>query len=586
MEFLLLLAVAAVVWLWVLKIRAGKTASKKAREAGLLAERLAQLQARIDDLSKYQVIVDAEKAAKEILARVERTLERANTSADEITKNATANANKLVEEARDSVANAQTQVAQIISQAKHSAEELAGNAAYIAGARENEAKVVMVNAQAQAKQIIADAKRSAEARVQEVQASVANAHVQASQIIAAAKLSAEEIAGDAYGAMASAKEYAATAEAMKGVIRGYGDAYIVPSYSLLDVLADDFGHTDAGSSLKRARESTRVMVLAGRAAVCDYVEASRKETAVRFVVDAFNGKVDSILSRVKAENHGKLEQEIRGAFYLVNHNGAAFRNARIIDEYLNSRLDELKWAATAQALRDQEREEQRRLREQMREEEKAHREYEKAMKEAVQEESAIKKAMERVQQQVAQANEAQRAAFEAKLSELQQKLQLAEEKSQRALSMAQQTRVGHVYVISNIGAFGDHVFKIGMTRRLEPTDRVRELGDASVPFAFDIHAMIYSEDAPTLERSLHLHFMHSQVNKVNPRKEFFKLNLALIREQIEGMGITANWTMASEAQEYRETLKIEQNLRENPVLEREWEQYQIATETASDAVHA
>ena len=544
MEFLLLLAIAAAAWLWVLKIRAGRLAAKKSREASHAGIRLTELQARIDSLSKYQAIVDAEKAAQEILARVHEVLERAQTSAHEITKNATANVDALTQEARMSVENAHMQ----------------------------------------ARQIVVEAKRSADTHLNEAQAGVTNAHVQASRIIAAAKLSAEQIAGEAYGAMARAKEYAATADAMKGVIKGYGDAYIVPTYSLLDDLADDFGHTDAGSSLKRARESTRTMVQTGRAAACDYVEAVRKETAVRFVVDAFNGKVDSILSRVKAQNHGTLEQEIRGAFYLVNHNGKAFRNARITEEYLNSRLDELKWAATAQALRDQEKEEQRRLREQMREEEKAHREYEKAMKEAAQEEGAIKKAMERVQQQVAQANEAQRAAFEAQLSELQQKLQLAEEKSQRALSMAQQTRVGHVYVISNIGAFGDHVFKIGMTRRLEPTDRVRELGDASVPFAFDIHAMIYSEDAPTLERSLHLHFMRSQVNKVNPRKEFFRLNLAVIREQIEGMGITANWTMASEAQQYRETLKIEQNLRDNPVLEKEWQQYQIAAETTSDAL--
>lgn len=84
--------------------------------------------------------------------------------------------------------------------------------------------------------------------------------------------------------------------------------------------------------------------------------------------------------------------------------------------------------------------------------------------------------------------------------------------------MAQQTRTGHVYVISNIGSFGEHVFKIGMTRRLEPKDRVRELGDASVPFEFDIHAMIFSDDAPTLKRALHRHFLKQQVNKVNPRK--------------------------------------------------------------------
>ena len=119
--------------------------------------------------------------------------------------------------------------------------------------------------------------------------------------------------------------------------------------------------------------------------------------------------------------------------------------------------------------------------------------------------------------------------------------------------MAQQTKRGHVYIISNIGAFGDNVYKIGMTRRLEPKDRVTELGDASVPFSFDIHAMIYSIDAPTLEKTLHKKFINNQVNKVNPRKEFFDVTLSDIRNIIDEMGIEAHWTMTAEAKEYYES---------------------------------
>ncbi len=119
--------------------------------------------------------------------------------------------------------------------------------------------------------------------------------------------------------------------------------------------------------------------------------------------------------------------------------------------------------------------------------------------------------------------------------------------------MAQQTKRGHVYIISNIGSFGENVFKIGMTRRLEPLDRVRELGDASVPFSFDVHAMIYSEDAPALERELHRQFTEYQVNQINPRKEFFKVPLAKVREAIEEEDVEVHWTMAAEAWEYRES---------------------------------
>lgn len=119
--------------------------------------------------------------------------------------------------------------------------------------------------------------------------------------------------------------------------------------------------------------------------------------------------------------------------------------------------------------------------------------------------------------------------------------------------MAQQTRSGHVYIISNIGSFGENIYKIGMTRRLEPKDRVTELGDASVPFSFDIHAMIYSTDAPTLEKTLHKKFVNNQVNKINPRKEFFDVTLTDIRKTIEEMEIEAHWTITAEAKEYYES---------------------------------
>ena len=125
--------------------------------------------------------------------------------------------------------------------------------------------------------------------------------------------------------------------------------------------------------------------------------------------------------------------------------------------------------------------------------------------------------------------------------------------------MAQQTRSGHVYVISNIGSFGENVFKIGMTRRLEPLDRVKELGDASVPFSFDVHAMIYSDDAPTLEKALHKRFEQESMNKINLRKEFFKAPLSVIRQAVKDQGISdIHWTMKADAVEYHESLAIEQ----------------------------
>ncbi len=404
---------------------------------------------------------------------------------------------------------------------------------------------------------------------------LAAANSQASQIVEAASKQAETIAGDAYRALKEADGLREATKAMQNLFEGYGDKYLKPTYSLLDELADRYGFDEAGKQLKQAREITKSLVEADRAASCEYVEPNRKETAIRFVVDAFNGKVDSILSRSKSDNFGTLEQQIRDAYALVNYNGSAFRNARINPEFVNARLAELKWANAVHLLREKEKEEQRRIREQIREEEKAQREIERALKDAARDEEALLKAVQKVQAQADKAKDDQRAEFEAKLVELQVKLAEAEAKNQRALSMAQQTRAGHVYIISNVGSLGEEVFKVGMTRRLEPYDRIRELGDASVPFSFDVHAMIWSDDAPALERSLHRKFLCAQINKVNPRKEFFAIPLSEIRKHLEEIGVTASWTMTADAAEYRESLAISKQLNENTGEAQQWIREQL-----------
>ena len=401
---------------------------------------------------------------------------------------------------------------------------------------------------------------------------------QSNLIIHSAKKHAEEIAGDAYKALNEAENYESIAKAMKNVIAGYGDEYLIPVYTILDDLANDFSYDDAGINLKDARVRTRLMMKNRTTAVCDYVENNRKETAINFVTDAFNGKVDTILSEVKRDNFGTLEQKVKDAYFLVNNLGKAFRNAQITGEYLNSRLAELKWAVIVNELKMKEREEQRRIKDQIREEERARKELEKAIRDTEKEEDLIKKAIEKAQSSVLKANDDQKIKYEKLLSELEEKLKIAEEKNQRAISMAQQTRSGHVYIISNIGSFGENVFKIGMTRRLEPTERVKELGDASVPFSFDIHSMIFSDDAPKLETELHKFFVRAQVNKVNPRKEFFNIPLSDIKKVIDSMNINAKWTMSAKALEYKESLAIEKKLMSNKNNAEDWIKTQITKE--------
>lgn len=441
-------------------------------------------------------------------------------------------------------------------------------------------------AQENAKETRRVTKEFTEKKQREIELLYENAVNETKRIIENAENKAIAIDGDAYRSLKEAHEIAERIQAMKNVIKGYGNEYLVPSYTLLDQLAEDFSHKDAGENLKKLRLNNKMIIVNRQAGICEYMDEERQKTAVDFVIDAYNGKVDSILSTVKKDNYGILKQKIEDAFQLVNFNGKAFRNARISEIYHHARLEELRWAVILQELKANELEEQRQIREQIREEEKARREFEKAIKDAEKEEQTLKRLIEKAEAQVSRANEAERALFQLKLEELQGKLEQAEEKNQRAISMAQQTKTGNVYIISNIGSFGENVYKIGMTRRLEPLDRVRELGDASVPFEFDVHAMIYSEDAPALERQLHKTFLKDQLNKINPRKEFFRLSIGDIKNYLESEGITCKWTMTAEARQYRESLQLEKEMKTNTAVAAEWERYQQVADPTPDEVLA
>lgn len=488
---------------------------------------------------------------------------------------AQAEAARIREETEKIRAEAEAEATRIRAEAKAEADRERKTARELAEADRLEIKAEKQKLQ----QALQDANRQADLIV-------ADANRTAQGIIDTANEKAKQIAGSAYAAKENAEEYRKTAEAMRNVVNGYGKEYLKPTYSLLDELAEDFSFTEAGQKLKAAREYTARMARLGYAAKCEYVEENRRETAIAFVTDAFNGKVDSILSKTKRDNYGVLEQKIRDAYQLVNYNGAAFRNAAITPEYLDARLDELKWACAVNELKARDQEEQRRIREQMREEERARREYERAQKEAAKEEEMIRKAMAKAEAMLQSANEARRAEYEAKLEDLREKLAEAEAKGQRALSMAQQTKHGNVYVISNIGSFGENVYKVGMTRRLEPLDRVRELGDASVPFPFDVHAIIESDDAPALETALHKELALMQMNKVNPRKEFFRVPLSTIKGIVEARGIQAVWTMKAEAADYYETLAIEKTMQEDPEARKRWEAFAASAELVDEEIEA
>ena len=197
------------------------------------------------------------------------------------------------------------------------------------------------------------------------------------------------------------------------------------------------------------------------------------------------------------------------------------------------------------------RQEQSRIKAQIREEERLAREIEKQIQEAQREHAALQAALEKALKET-------KDEHSAEVEHLRAKLREAEEKAERAKSRAQMTKSGYVYVISNIGSFGRGVYKIGMTRRLEPMNRVRELGDASVPFPFDVHMMISCDDAPTLENALHRELHRQRVNRVNFRKEFFRVDLESIREVVELEHGEVEYVADPDALEYHESVNMTQ----------------------------
>lgn len=196
-----------------------------------------------------------------------------------------------------------------------------------------------------------------------------------------------------------------------------------------------------------------------------------------------------------------------------------------------------------------EREEQARIKAQIREEQLRQKEIDRELKQLEREREAIRAALEKALADAKGQHSEEVERLKARLAE-------AEAKSQRAISQAQLTKSGHVYVISNIGSFGDGVFKVGMTRRLEPQERISELSNASVPFPFDVHAMISSDDAPTLENTLHRQLHRTRINKTNPRKEFFKTDIESIIQIVKEHHGDVQYLADVEALQYRQSVSM------------------------------
>lgn len=350
-----------------------------------------------------------------------------------------------------------------------------------------------------------------------------------------------------------------------------------------DVLLQDFGlyqpiYCFANSKLYKDKleeiRNRQKELIKSKKAVAFYdgwtVNGSKSEgkkmtnNIIKQILLTFNTECESVIDKVKFNNIDNMRKRIQKTYISLNKLNETSQVA-LTSEYFNLKIEELNLAHEYQLKRQEEKEEQKRIREELREEAKLQREIEEARKNIYKDQKHFKKAYEKINEQLksTEISEEQRQLLLEKRIELETQLNDLEIQLKDIDYRQSNQRAGYVYIISNIGAFGENVYKIGMTRRLDPQDRVDELGDASVPFNFDVHAMIFSEDAPKLENALHKAFEHKKVNMINHRREFFNTTLEEIEEVVkDNFDKTVEFIKIPQAEQYRESQKIKSTLNE------------------------
>jgi hypothetical protein len=286
--------------------------------------------------------------------------------------------------------------------------------------------------------------------------------------------------------------------------------------------------------LKDTQDNIKALVKSGRAtsSVTNFTFNNSLKQGQKLVNDlsklmlrAYNSEADNIVRTMKPHTVASSISRLEKARESIAKLGKMI-DLRITDEYHRWRVYEIELTADYLFKVEEERERLKEERARQREEEKAIRELEAERRRLEKEQAHYQTTLEKLREK---GDEQGVANMEAKLAEIDAAIEGIENREANI-------RAGYVYVISNFGSFGEHVIKIGLTRRLEPMDRVRELGDASVPFNFDVHALIFSDDAVSLESNLHQYFADRRLNLVNMRREYFYATPQEVRKAIEEMG--------------------------------------------------
>lgn len=358
-------------------------------------------------------------------------------------------------------------------------------------------------------------------------------------------------------------------ERLQGEVVVLEDEILIQSFGLYKPKYEFNNSAAYKLRLDVVREKQASMVKGGTAVHCptSWTINNDKKEGERMVRDfgkiilrAFNSECDTAIFGAKFNNLDSIEKRMRKAFDMLNKLGGRM-SINIVPEYLGLKLEELHLAYEYQVMKKEEKEEQKRLREQMREEAKLAKEIEEARSMLEKEEKHFKKALASLDERLARAQtDTERSVLQEERELISGKLDEVTKSKADIDYREQNTRAGYVYIISNVGAFGEGIYKIGVTRRLDPYERVDELSDASVPYDFDVHAIVFSDDAPALENALHKTFAATRLNLVNLRREFFKASIDEIETIVKkNFNKPVDFTRLADAAEYRqsELLRLE-----------------------------
>ncbi len=325
--------------------------------------------------------------------------------------------------------------------------------------------------------------------------------------------------------------------------------------------------TEYKERLQSCRYQQKQMILSGTAATCNTqwavdgsLSKGQKMTKdnIKQALLIFNTECENAISKVTFSNFDSMKKRIDRAFEKINKLNVV-NQVTLSTDYLQLKHTEISLAYEYERKKQEEKEYIREQRAIEKENAKVQRELEEERQRILKEQSHYQNAMNRLIEQLKDeiVDAEKRQAIQERINNINCELKDLEEALKEVDYRKANERAGYVYIISNIGAFGEGVYKIGMTRRLDPMDRIDELGGASVPFKFDVHALIFSADAPKLETALHNAFSARRVNMMNARKEYFRVPLEEIERVVkENHDRTVDFKYIAIAEQYRETQKL------------------------------